>query len=163
MIILGIDPGTARIGFAIVKKSRVKVESLEYGCWDLADKTQYQRLNIIFDSLKKLIDKYRPDVFCVEKLFFFRNAKTVMTVSEARGVILLAAKKKKLDIIELTPLEVKQYLLGYGRSEKPQIQKFVTMYLNLEAIPKPDDAADALAICLAGIAKMSKHKDLINK
>ncbi len=156
MIILGIDPGTSRIGFGIVKKTRTKVTALEYGCWDIADKTQYQRLNIIFNNLKKIIDKYKPDLFSVEKLFFFKNAKTVMTVSEARGVILLAAHKKKLNIIELTPLEVKQYLLGYGRSEKPQIQKFVTMYLNLESIPKPDDAADALAICLAGIAKRAK-------
>jgi len=161
MIILGIDPGTSRIGFGVVKKSRTKVEALEYGCWDIVEKTHYQRLDFIFTNLKKLIDKYDPELFCVEKLFFFRNAKTVMTVSEARGVILLAAHKKKLDIIELTPLEVKQYLLGYGRSEKPQVQKFVTMYLNLESIPKPDDAADALAICLAGIAKISKHKNLI--
>jgi len=157
MIILGIDPGTSRIGFGVVKKSRTKVEALEYGCWDIVEKTHFQRLDFIFNNLKKLIDKYKPDMFCVEKLFFFKNAKTVMTVSEARGVILLAAHKKKLDIVELTPLEVKQYLLGYGRSEKPQVQKFVTMYLNLESIPKPDDAADALAICLAGIAKTTKN------
>ena len=157
MIILGIDPGTSRIGFGVVKKSRTKVEALEYGCWDIVEKTHFQRLDFIFNNLKKLIDKYKPDMFCVEKLFFFKNAKTVMTVSEARGVILLAAHKKKLDIVELTPLEVKQYLLGYGRSEKPQVQKFVTMYLNLESIPKPDDAADALAIALAGIAKTTKN------
>ena len=156
MIILGIDPGTSRIGFAVLKKSRTKLTSLEYGCWDIAKKTQYQRLNIIFNNLKKLIDKYKPDLFIVEKLFFFKNMKTAMTVSEARGVILLAAQKKKLNILELTPLEVKQYLMGYGRSEKPQIQKFVMMYLDLKSIPKPDDAADALAICLAGIAKISK-------
>ncbi len=157
MIVLGIDPGTSRTGFAVIRQTKSKVKPIEFGCWDIQNKTQYQKLNIIFNNLTKLITKYHPDLFAVERLFFFKNAKTVMTVSEARGVLLLAANKKKLDIVEITPLEVKQYLLGYGRSEKLQVQKFVAMYLDLKTIPKPDDVADALAICLAGIIKKSKQ------
>lgn len=158
MIILGIDPGTSRTGFAIVKKNRGKAKALEYGCWEIVHKTTGQKLNRIFANLSKLIKQYKPDILVVEKIFFFKNAKTVMSISEARGVILLAAEKKHLNVLELTPLEVKQYLVGYGRLKKPQIQKFVTMLLDLDSVPKPDDAADALAICLAGISKLDKLK-----
>jgi crossover junction endodeoxyribonuclease RuvC len=103
-----------------------------------------------------LIKANKPNLLGIEELFFFKNAKTVMKISEARGVVLLAAKRNKIKIIELTPLQVKQYMTGYGRAEKKQIQLLVKKYFNLDEIPKPDDAADALAICIASICHLEK-------
>jgi len=106
--------------------------------------------------LDKLLKQYKPNLLGIEELFFFKNAKTVMKISEARGVVLLATKRNKIKILELTPLQVKQYMTGYGRAEKKQIQQLVKSYFNLDKIPKPDDAADALAICIASICHIEK-------
>lgn len=156
MIIIGIDPGTSRTGYAIVKYTRGEAKIIDFGCWELSEFDALTRLEKIFKNLDRLIKDHQPDLLGIEELFFFKNAKTVMKISEARGVILLAAKRNKIKIVELTPLQVKQYMTGYGRADKKQIQQLVKNYFNLDKIPKPDDAADALAICIASICHIEK-------
>lgn len=149
MIILGIDPGTASTGFGVVEKSKKGLCSLGYGYIKTSpDSLPQERLNQIFNELNKLIKKYKPDVLVVEKLFFFKNAKTAIPVSQAKGVVLLAAVKKKIPVYEFTPLQVKMAITGYGRAQKKQIQEMVKMLLSLEKIPRPDDAADALGLAI---------------
>lgn len=152
MIICGIDPGTATTGFGVIKKENNRLECLDYGVIrtdpkDFAEK----RLNNLHNQIIKLITKHKPDLLAVEKLFFFKNLKTAMPVSEARGVILLAAAKKKIKVAEITPLQVKMGICGYGRADKKQVQKMLKEILTLKQIPKPDDASDALgvAVCCA--------------
>ena len=154
MKILGIDPGTAIVGWGLVEddhqfngKKCPKVIS----CGIISTKAgtpDADRLEIIFDSLTDIIKKEKPDIIAVEQLFFFKNQKTVMTVSQARGAIILAVKKSKTPFFEYTPLQVKQAITGYGRADKKQIQEMVKTLLRLKEVPKPDDAADALAIAL---------------
>jgi len=156
MIIVGVDPGTSRTGFAIVKYTRGEAKIIDFGCWELSEFDNLTRLDKIFRNLDRLLKDQKPDLLGIEELFFFKNAKTVMKISEARGIILLAAKRNKVKIIELTPLQIKQYMTGYGRAEKKQIQQLVKSYFNLDKIPKPDDAADALAICIASICHLEK-------
>lgn len=149
MIILGVDPGTATTGYGIVRKEGQKHTLLKYGCILTPAKTPLcDRLDVIFDELSRIIDEYRPDHIAVEELFFAANSKTAIAVGQARGVILLAGKKKNLPVHEYTPLEVKMALTGYGRADKNQIQQMVKTLLNLKEVPKPDDAADALAIAI---------------
>jgi crossover junction endodeoxyribonuclease RuvC len=155
MIIIGIDPGTTRIGFAVIKTKKKEVKPLNYGCWELEEKEQGARLLKIFQNLNKLIKDYHPDYLIIEKVFFFKNAKTVMSISEAVGVINLAAQKNHLKCYYLTPLQVKQTLIGYGRADKKEIQKFVQVVFSLKEIPKPDDTSDALAVAIAGFHKLS--------
>lgn len=148
MIILGIDPGTAATGFGIIKKS-AKLKLIEYGCIKTATNlTTAERLKEIHNQLNSLIKKHKPDMVAVEDIFFFKNLKTAVKVSQARGVILLTAAKSKIPIFECTPLQVKQATTSYGRAEKIQVQKMVKTLLNLKEIPKPDDAADALAVAI---------------
>ncbi len=151
MNIIGIDPGTATTGFGIIESTKRKGE------YDLADfgvietssnLTDAQRLKALADDLKQLIKKYKPAAIGVEKLFFTTNQKTVMTVSQARGVILLTAEQNKIPIFEFTPLQVKNFICGYGKAEKKQVQYIIQKTFKLKSIPKPDDAADALAIAL---------------
>lgn len=144
-IILGIDPGTSRVGYGLIEKNGADLINLAYGCLPI-DKTRI--LQSIKEGLNKLIAKYKPDRVAVEKIFFFKNAKTVISVSEARGVIMLTLLEKGLDIREFTPLEVKQGISGYGRADKKQVQNMVKLILKLDSIPEPDDAADALAIAI---------------
>jgi crossover junction endodeoxyribonuclease RuvC len=161
MIILGIDPGTAITGFGVIKSKKESFEYINCGCiTTCAGLPLAGRLSCIYDDVKSLIKKYRPDVVAMEELFFFKNVKTAMTVSHARGVLVLAAQKSGLPIFEYTPLQIKQALTGYGRADKKQIQEMVKGILNLNKIPKPDDAADALAvaICHANSAKDLKIK-----
>ena len=154
MIIFGIDPGTATTGFGIIKKERGNFEMLDYGVIITSPKdTPSKRLEKIFKEISLLLKKIRPDLIVVEKLYFFKNLKTAMPVAEARGVILLAIQQRKIKVIELTPLEVKMGICGYGRAEKQQVQKMVKETLKLEKIPKPDDAADALALAICGALK----------
>ncbi len=154
MIILGIDPGTATTGFGIVKKNRGNFELLDFGIIATSPKdTASKRLEKIFQEVSLILEKIKPDLVVVEKLYFFKNLKTAMPVAEARGVILLAIQQNKIKIIELTPLEVKMGMCGYGRAEKLQVQKMVKETLKLEKIPKPDDAADALALAICGALK----------
>lgn len=149
MIILGIDPGTATTGFGVVSHQGNHLKKVCYG----AIRTGAQipmptRLAQIYQEMQQLICNYRPDVVAIEELFFNKNVRTALAVGQARGVILLAAANAGLEIAEYTPLQVKQAVVGYGRAEKAQIQEMVRMLLCLNEIPKPDDAADALAIAI---------------
>ncbi len=149
MRILGIDPGTATTGYGIIDKNGNKLLPLKYGCiytessWPLT-----RRLDKIYSDLIELIEEYKPDHMAVEELFFNTNAKTAISVGHARGVILLAGQRRDLIVEGYTPLQVKQAIAGYGRADKAQVQKMVKTILSLETIPKPDDAADALAIAI---------------
>lgn len=149
MIILGIDPGTATTGYGVVKKEKGNVKHVAHGCiLTKPSSSLEERLQIIFKELTELIDKFKPETVAVEELFFASNAKTAISVGHARGVILLACSQKKLSVWEYTPLQVKQAVCGYGRGDKQQIQKMVKTLLSLEEIPRPDDAADGLAIAI---------------
>lgn len=159
MIILGFDPGTATTGFGVIKKNRGNFLMLDYGIIATSPKdTDSERLEKIFQETSLILKKTKPDLVVVEKLYFFKNLKTAMPVAQAKGVILLAIQKKKIKIIELTPLEVKMGICGYGRAEKQQVQRMVKETLKLEKIPKPDDAADALALAICGALKQGVDK-----
>jgi crossover junction endodeoxyribonuclease RuvC len=149
MKILGIDPGTGIVGFGVIETTRKDYKLLDGGVIRTpARQADELRLMTIYDSLSEIIDLHMPDVMVVEKLFFARNVTTAMTVSQARGVILLAATKKGIPTAEYTPLQIKMALTGYGRADKKQIQEMVRVLLRLNEIPKPDDCADALAAAL---------------
>jgi crossover junction endodeoxyribonuclease RuvC len=149
--ILGIDPGTTRIGFGVIEKKGNSYSPLAYGLIEPESAHSIpERLEIIHHQLNQLIKKFNPDLFSVEGLFFFKNVKTVISVAQARGVILLAAQKAGIPIFEPTPLQVKQGITGYGRADKNQIANMVVRLLNLKQIPKPDDITDALAIAITG-------------
>lgn len=151
MIILGIDPGSERTGYGIVEKRvRAKLACVTFGCITTPrSKTNAERLLLLEKEITKLLKEYAPDTAGVETLFFFKNLKTVMQVSEARGVVLLALAKQKIPIYEFSPLQVKMAVAGYGRAEKKQVQRMVKEILSLSATPKPDDAADGLAVAIA--------------
>lgn len=149
MRILGVDPGTARVGWAIIETEKNKIVPIAYGCIT-TEKFQnpQSRLLAIHTLLLTVLDKYKPQELSVEDLFFASNAKTAISVGQARGVILLAAAQKQIPVVSYTPLVVKQVICGHGRADKLQVQKMVTKLLALAAVPKPDDAADALAIAM---------------
>ncbi len=153
MIILGIDPGTATTGFGVIKKTK-EIKVIDYGCITTNPGLEAgERLKIINNELNKLIKKHQPKIMAVESLYFFKNLKTAMPVSQAKGVILLTAAKKKIPVYEFTPLQVKMAVVGYGRAEKKQVQKMIQVLFNLEEKPKDknkrkDDATDALGIAL---------------
>ncbi len=156
MIILGIDPGTATTGYALLKKERDGIfKVLDFGVIKTSANDQDSaRLLEAQKDLEKIIKKYKPQRAGVEKLYFETNVKTAMTVSQARGVVLVTLEKYKIDLSEFTPLQVKSTICGYGKADKKQVQYMVQKTLNLKSIPKPDDAADALAIALcAGLKK----------
>lgn len=159
MTILGVDPGTATTGWGVVKNSRGNsLECIAYNCITTAkEKKPGDRLVILEKELLQVLQEYKPDAVAVERLYFFKNLKSVMPVSEARGVILLAIAKKKLPVVEFTPLQVKMAITGYGRADKKQVQRMVQQTLKLSQIPKPDDAADALGLAIAGIL-LTKNK-----
>lgn len=149
MRVLGIDPGIAIVGFGFVDKQGHKLVPVQYGSIQTKAHTdQAVRLQEVYDSMLQLIDTYKPDALAIEKLFFNKNVTTAFTVSEARGVIQLAAVQRGLTIAEYTPLQVKQAIVGYGNAEKKQVQEMVKLFLKLAAVPKPDDVADALAIAI---------------
>lgn len=149
MIILGVDPGTAITGYGIINVEGNKIHPLNYGCIYTETKNSSEiRLRIIFEKLTAIIEKYQPDEMAVEELFFNKNVRTALSVGQARGVILLAGAQKNIPVNEYTPLQVKQSVVGYGRAHKQQVQQMVKVFLNLQEIPKPDDAADALAIAI---------------
>ncbi|HCL99849.1 MAG: Crossover junction endodeoxyribonuclease RuvC [candidate division CPR2 bacterium GW2011_GWC1_41_48] len=156
MIILGVDPGTATTGYGLVDYSNGKLKAIEYGCILTPAKTDlHLRLKTISEDLREIIDQFKPDVITVEQLFFCSNVKTALTVGHARGVILLAIADSNTPFSEYTPLQVKQAISGYGKAGKKQVQEMVKIILNLSEIPKPDDAADALAIA---ICHANSHK-----
>ncbi|WDV47533.1 crossover junction endodeoxyribonuclease RuvC [Clostridiaceae bacterium M8S5] len=160
MIILGIDPGIAIIGYGVIKYEKSKHKVLDYGVITTpAGMSTPDRLKMAYEGIGLLIDKYKPDAVAIEELFFNKNVKTAITVGQARGVLILAVVNSGIDLYEYTPLQVKQGVVGYGRADKKQVQEMVKMLLNLKEIPKPDDAADALAIAISHIHS-SNFKDM---
>ncbi len=151
-IVLGIDVGTADTGWAIISVEREKRKLLAYGSIKTSSKDPMPyRLVQIHEKLGDIIKEYKPMEMAVESLFYFKNQKTVMTVSQGRGVILLTGEENHLHIFEYTPLQVKMGVTGYGRAEKSQVQQMVKLIMGLTEIPKPDDAADAIAIAITHI------------
>ncbi len=149
MIILGIDPGLAIVGWGVLSYSGSRFSPIAYGSVQTkAGLDVDARLDQIYDGLSQIIEKYKPDAISVEELFFTSNITTGIVVAEARGVILLCARKHGVPIYEYTPMQVKQAVVGYGKAEKRQVISMVTMLLGLAAPPKPDDTADALAIAI---------------
>ncbi len=149
MIILGIDPGVAIVGYGIIEAKNNKLKLVGYGCiLTKAGQQHATRLAEISKQFKKIIKTYQPDILAIEELFFCKNVKTALKVGEARGIILAQAMQAGLPIYEYTPLQVKQALTGYGRADKNQIQQMVKIILGLKQIPKPDDAADAVAVAI---------------
>ena len=149
MIVLGIDPGLAIVGWGVLEYKNTRFRTLAYGSIQTpAGMRTEERLKAIFDGMNELLDTYHPDAMAVEELFFNTNITTGIRVAEARGVILLSAQRKQVPIFEYTPLQVKQAVVGYGRAEKKQVISMVTMLLGLAKPPKPDDTADALAIAI---------------
>lgn len=149
MIILGIDPGIADTGYGIVEKKGDVYVMVECGSITTpASEAMPKRLAMLAKELACLIARNRPEVVAVEEIFFAKNTKTAMAVAQARGVVLATAEQNNCRVREFTPLEVKQALTGYGRADKRQIQSMVKTILGLHAIPKPDDAADALAVAV---------------
>ena len=150
MRILGIDPGTGICGFGVIEVTRQnRAKMITAGVITTPAHTALaDRLLDIFDSLNEIIDETQPTVMSIEKLFFNQNITTGITVAEARGVAILVAKKRGLSVAEYTPLQIKQTMTGYGRAEKKQMQSMVRLHLGLKSVPKPDDAADALAAAI---------------
>lgn len=156
MRILGIDPGTAIVGYSIVDYKENKINLIKYGCV-FTDKNlpMEDRLLQIFNELEEIIDLYAPQFMAIEELFFFKNNKTIISVGQARGVIILAGKKNNLQIESYTPLQVKMGITGYGKANKKQVQLMVQKILKLDEIPKPDDAADAIAVAITHINSLT--------
>ncbi len=152
MIVLGIDPGTAMTGYGLVERTGSRLRAVDYGCLETpAGMPLPERLLLIQDGLIDLIESHRPDLVAVERLFFNKNVQTAFAVGQARGVALLTAARYGLPVYEYGPHEVKLAVTGYGRAEKVQVQRMVQVVLGMATLPRPDDAADALAIaiCLA--------------
>ncbi|WKZ28670.1 MAG: crossover junction endodeoxyribonuclease RuvC [Patescibacteria group bacterium] len=159
MIVLGIDPGTARLGYGVLRKDGTKLTHLTHGCLETPKgMPQPERLSYLHDALNALISEHQPVHVGVEKLFFQKNVKTAMTVSEARGVVLLAMQGSGMAISEFTPMQIKVAVTGYGGADKRQVQEMVKRLLSLKEIPKPDDAADALAIAYCAAVSMVDAK-----
>ena len=149
MVILGIDPGYAIVGWGCVKYEHGKFAPLAFGAITTPAGTDFSnRLEYIFEQLQGLCAKYTPDAAAVERLYFQNNQKTAIDVAQARGVTLLALKKSGVPMFEYTPLQVKSAVTGFGRAEKPQVMEMTRRLLNLREVPKPDDTADALAIAI---------------
>ena len=149
MIILGIDPGVASVGYGVVKYEGNKFTPIEYGTFHTPAKTELSsRLKLIYEFFCELIPKYNVDVMSVEQLFFNQNITTGIPVAHARGVILLAGENSGVKLFEFTPLQVKQSVTGYGKAEKKQVQEMTRIILGLKSVPRPDDTADALALAI---------------
>ena len=151
MIILGIDPGTAALGYGIVESTRGRVREVDHGCLETSPDTSLpQRLLAIHALVDELIASHEPAVVAVERLFFSKNVQTAFGVGQARGVVLLAAAQHGVPVREATPSEVKSAIAGYGAADKEQVQRMVQLVLGMAELPRPDDAADALAIAVWG-------------
>ncbi len=148
-IILGIDPGIADTGFGLIRVDGINLEFIECGVIKTSSKLKLaDRLLILYNDLKSLADKHKPDLVVIEELYFNKNSKTALIVGQARGVILLVFKQKNIPLLGLTPPQVKQAVCAYGQAPKAQVQKMVQKILKLKKIPQPDDAADALATAI---------------
>ncbi|MFH1684137.1 MAG: crossover junction endodeoxyribonuclease RuvC [Candidatus Margulisiibacteriota bacterium] len=149
MLILGIDPGTATTGYGLINENKDKLVFVDHGVITTSkEESSQSRLRIIYNELKKIISSYKPKAIAIEKLFFGANSKTAISVGQARGMSLLAAAEAKVRVAEYTPQEVKMAVTGYGKADKKQVQQMVKLLLRLSDLPKPDDAADALAIAI---------------
>ena len=149
MLTLGIDPGTATTGYGLITEKKGKLVFVDHGVITTSRKdTSQARLRKIYSGMKALLLDYKPQALAIEKLFFGANSKSAMAVGQARGIALLTAAEYKTPVAEYTPLEVKMAVTGYGRADKKQIQQMVKTLLRLSDLPKPDDAADALAIAI---------------
>ena len=162
MIILGIDPGLAIVGWGVVEYNGSHFKVLGYGSVETpAGMPTEERLSLIYDGITHLIDTYHPDQMAIEELFFNTNQTTAIRVAEARGVIIMCAHRLGVEMFEYTPLQVKQAVVGYGRADKKQVITMVTMMLGLGKPPKPDDTADALAIAVchghSGASRLAKY------
>lgn len=147
--VLGIDPGFGRLGWAVLDGNRVKQSLVGWGCFETESGIESaRRYELVVLELERLIEEYEPGVAAVEDIFFFKNAKTVIRVAESRGVVVVGCKRAGLEVFDYTPLQVKQAVSGYGRADKKQVQQMVKTILKLDKIPKPDDAADAVAVGL---------------
>jgi crossover junction endodeoxyribonuclease RuvC len=151
VIVLGIDPGTAALGYGVVESTRGRVREVDHGCLETSpDLGLPERLLAVHALVDELLGLHRPGLLAVERLFFSRNAQTAFGVGQARGVVLLAAAQHRVPVREATPNEVKSAIAGYGAADKEQVQRMVQMVLGMEERPRPDDAADALAIAIWG-------------
>ena len=159
MKILGIDPGMAIVGYSILDFDGKNIALEHSGSIQTSkDKKESSRLLEIYTDLKTIIEKYKPDVCAIEKLFFFRNYTTVMPVAHARGVILLALEEYNIPVYEYTPIEVKQILTGYGRADKKEVERMVKISLNTDTLPKLDDTVDSIAIAIC----YTRNEGLLN-
>ncbi|MEK7627661.1 MAG: crossover junction endodeoxyribonuclease RuvC [Patescibacteria group bacterium] len=159
MIILGLDPGTTIVGYGIIEKTQNTLRCLDYGIIKSPMTQNRDKFLNIHIKITELIKKHKPDTAAIEKLFFFKNLKTAIAVSEARGVMILTCVLNHIPLQEYTPLQIKQAVTGYGKADKQQVQKMVKIILNLNIIPKPDDAADALA---TAICRANTNDDLFH-
>lgn len=149
MIVLGIDPGYAIVGWGLVNCHNISFSPLRYGAVTTPAEMEFcERLKVIYDDIREIIRAFKPDCLAIEKLYFTTNKTTAIMVAEARGVILLAARQSGIPVFEYTPLQVKTAVTGYGKAKKPQVMEMTRRLLKLPEIPKPDDTADALAIAL---------------
>ena len=149
MVILGIDPGVATIGFGIIRAERGKNTLIQYGVITTPPGIPLsERLVQIYNDMEQLIETFKPDEMAVEELFFSKNITTGISVAHGRGVILLAAEKLGIPVFEYTPMQGKQSVVGYGKAEKKQVMLMTQRLLNIKEIPRPDDAADALALAI---------------
>ncbi len=149
MIILGIDPGFRRLGYAIPEKNKNSFRVIDCACFETKAKQDFgKRLVLVANKVKNLISKHKPDVMAIERIFFAKNQKTALQIAEVRGVLLYLAACSKIPAYEHTPLEVKMALCGYGKATKEQVQKMLKTLLKSASLPKSDDATDALAIGL---------------
>lgn len=149
MIILGIDPGIAIVGYGVIEHISNRFRVIDFGAITTPAHTPtVNRINQVYDRVTEIIKNHRPDAMSIEELFFNTNSKTAITVAEARGVLLLAAHQQGIEIAEYTPLQVKQAVTGYGRADKQQVQQMTKALLGLDKVPKPDDTADALALAI---------------
>lgn len=164
MRVLGIDPGTAIVGYSIVDYENKNIKLIDYGCiYTHKNIDMAKRIEEIFLKLDTIINLYKPDHLAIEELFFFKNQKTIISVAQARGVILLKAQLSGLEIFNYTPLQVKTGITGYGRATKKQVQEMTRLILKLDTIPKPDDAADAIAISINHINTIKGIGALVSK
>lgn len=149
MRVLGIDPGTATTGWAVLEEKDGEINPLAYGHISTSpEKSTAKRIKEVADDLEEIIKKYKPKEGAIEDIFFFKNLKTAVKVSQSRGGMLLILENNKVKIFEYTPLQVKQAITGYGRADKKQIQQMVKNMLSLKKTPKPDDTADAIAVAI---------------
>jgi len=163
MLIMGIDPGIAISGYGLISLEHNDCSIIEYGVIKTSPRLEMpQRLKEIHAGYLNLIERFKPDAVAVEELFFNKNAKTIISVGQARGAALLAAALSNIKVFEYTPLQVKQAVVGYGRADKHQVQQMIKFSFHLDKLPKPDDAADALAVAVCHMNSYKLEKILYN-